>query len=152
MNVLNKKARHELIKKIIEDHIIHRQEDLVAALEKKGLDITQATISRDMKELALVKVPLEEGGYRYSLPDESTTSVVHRLEGLLKDSFVSIDSQNEMILIKTIPGSGEALAGVLQSDEFEQIFAVISNDDNILIICRDDDQAEELRNQLLRYI
>ncbi len=149
---MNKKERHDLIKRIVENNIIHRQEDLVDALEEEGLDITQATISRDIKEMALVKIPLDNGGYRYSMPDESNKSVIHQLESLLDHSFVSIDSQGDMILIRTIPGSGEALSEVLQSDEFEEIFAVITNDDNILIICRDEEKAENLRNQLLRYI
>lgn len=150
---MNKNERQSLIEHIVETENIQKQEDLVAILEKKyGMDITQATISRDIKEMALIKVPLASGGYRYSMPEDASSTVAQQLENLFRDSFVSIDSQNDMILIRTIPGNAEVLSNVLRSEEFDEIFAVVTNDDNILIICRGKEEAEGLRNQLLKYI
>lgn len=149
---LNKSERQALIQQIVSDEYIQRQEDLVAALEERGYEITQATISRDIKEMSLIKVPLDSGGYRYSMPQDTPYDVYHQLEKLFEQSFVSIDSQNDLILINTTPGSAEVLANVLQLQNFEEIFAVIENDNSVLIICRSVEAASDLRNQLLRYI
>ena len=152
MSELNKSERQALIQQIVNDEYIQRQEDLVAALEKRGYEITQATISRDIKEMSLIKIPLESGGYRYSMPKDTPYNVYHQLEKIFEQSFVSIDSQNDLILINTTPGSAEVLANVLQFQSFEEIFAVIENDNSVLIICRSVEAASDLRNQLLRYI
>lgn len=152
MSELNKNKRQTLIQKIVNEEYIQRQEDLVTALEKLGYDVTQATISRDIKEMSLIKIPLESGGYRYSMPKGTPSNVYYQLENIFEQSFVSIDSQNDLILINTTPGSAEVLANLLQFESFEEIFAVIENDTSVLIICRSVQAASDLRNQLLRYI
>ena len=149
---MRKKDRLALLKQILEEETIQKQEDFVRILKERGIEVTQATISRDMKELQLIKAPTAMGGYKYILPTEVNEATSNKLERLIKDSFVSIDSQNELLLIKTIPGNAFALGSLIEQMEFEEVFGVIAGDDTILIICRDEQKADQLQRQLIRYI
>ena len=149
---MKKKQRHDLLKQLIQEELIQKQEDFVRILKERGIEVTQATISRDIKELQLVKVPTPLGGYRYSLPPEMGYDTTMKLERLMKDSFLSIDSQREFLLVKTVPGNAVALGALIESVEFEEVFGIVTGDDTILIICRNEEKAEQLQRQLIRYI
>lgn len=149
---VNKKERHALIKRIVSEQKIRKQDDLVQALEEEGYEVTQATVSRDIQELQLIKVPDSERGYRYSLPYESEHRQSEKIERVIQSSFLSIDLLREFVWIKTIPGSGEVLGAVIEKAEIEDIFAVIPGDNHILVICQDYQAAEEVRNKIIQYL
>ncbi|MEG0288297.1 MAG: transcriptional regulator ArgR [Carnobacterium sp.] len=149
---MKKKERHRLLQNLIQEHIIEKQEDFVRILEEKGIEVTQATISRDIKELQLVKVPAPTGGYRYSLPPDVQHNTSKKLERLLKDAFVSIDVQDYFLLLRTIPGNAFALGSLIDLSDFSEIFGTISGDDNVLIICRSEEQAKNLKNHFISLI
>ncbi|ALV22948.1 Arginine pathway regulatory protein ArgR, repressor of arg regulon [Carnobacterium antarcticum] len=150
--MMKKKERHRLLQNLIQEHIIEKQEDFVRILEEKGIEVTQATISRDIKELQLVKVPAPTGGYRYSLPPDVQHNTSKKLERLLKDAFVSIDVQDYFLLLRTIPGNAFALGSLIDLSDFSEIFGTISGDDNVLIICRSEEQAKNLKNHFISLI
>ncbi len=149
---VNKKERQALIKKIVSEQKIRKQDDLVQALQEEGYEVTQATVSRDIQELQLIKVPDNEKGYRYSLPYESEHRQSEKIERIIQSSFLSIDLLREFVWIKTIPGSGEVLGSVIETAEADDIFAVVPGDDHILIICKDHEAAGEVRNRIIQYL
>src|SRR5690554_8002945 len=107
---MNKGQRHIKIREIIANHEIETQDDLVDQLRNEGFNVTQATISRDIKELHLVKVPLPDGRYKYSLPADQRFNPLQKLQRALTDAFVSIDGVAHFLILKTLPGNGNAIA------------------------------------------
>ncbi|HFN2111546.1 TPA: arginine repressor, partial [Enterococcus faecium] len=101
---MRKKDRHRLITRLLSEQDIRKQEEFVEILKSKGISVTQATISRDIKELKLIKVPASDGGYRYSIPAETNEDVNTKLEKLLKDAFVAVDQMEKFVILKTLPG------------------------------------------------
>jgi transcriptional regulator of arginine metabolism len=150
--MMKKKERHQLLKSLIQDYVIEKQEDFVSILKDKGTEVTQATISRDIKELQLIKVPSLSGGYRYSLPPDVHYNISKKLERLLKTCFVSADVQDYLLLVRTIPGNAFALASLIDLSEFEEIFGTISGDDSVLIICRSNELAKKIKNHFIRML
>lgn len=149
---MKKKERHRLLQDLIQDNIIEKQEDFVRILEERGIEVTQATISRDIKELQLVKVPAPAGGYRYSLPPDIQYDTSKKLERQLKDAFVSIDMQDIFLIIRTIPGNAFALGSLIDTSNFEEVFGTISGDDSVLIICRTKELAKVLKDYFIHLI
>jgi len=147
-----KAQRHIKIKELIASGVIETQDDLVAALRKAGFPVTQATVSRDIKELQLVKVPLEDGRYKYSLPPDRQTNPLQKLKRTLSDNFVSIDSTENLIVLKCSPGTANAIGALLDNMEWPEIMGTICGDDTILIICRTKDNATTIVRRLTELI
>lgn len=152
MNTLKKKERHQLLKKMVQQDVIRKQEDFVDKLHERGIEVTQATISRDIKELQLVKVPAQDGGYRYNLPPEMNFNISKKLSRLMKDAFVSIDTQREFVLIRTLPGNAFALGSLIETAKYSEMFGCISGDDTVLVICRDEESAERFQRRIISFI
>ncbi|MFW7433265.1 arginine repressor [Vagococcus carniphilus] len=148
---MRKQERHRWIEKIITEKDVTKQEELVAILLEHNIPVTQATISRDIKEMKLVKVPNGEKIYKYTMPTKNKTGQV-RLEKLLKNSFVDITQMDKMISLITKPGSGFALGNLIDEVYKADIFTVMSNDDKILIITKTEKQAIELEKKLLEIV
>ncbi|QXE00381.1 transcriptional regulator, ArgR family [Terribacillus aidingensis] len=146
---MSKIQRHIKIRELITNYDIETQDDLVDQLKDLGFNVTQATVSRDIKELHLVKVPTFEGAYKYSLPADNRFNPLEKLKRLIMDAFVSIDTTSHFIVLKTLPGNGNALAVLLDNLDWEEILGTISGDDTILIICRTEDDTEFVKDKLL---
>ena len=149
---MKKKERQELLKNLLQEEMIQKQDDFVRILKERNIPVTQATISRDIQEMQLVKIPTPLGGYRYSLPFDIDFDASRKLEKLIKDSFISIDMQREFLLLKTVPGNAVALGSLIENAEFEEVFGVVSGDDTVLIICRNEEKTEKLQRRLIRYL
>lgn len=148
-----KAQRHIKIREIISNKEIETQDELVEELKKAGYNITQATVSRDIKELHLIKVPTDTGTYKYSLPtEEKRFNPEKKLKRTLQDSFVSIDQSENFILLKTLPGNAQAVAAILDHLDWEEMMGTIAGDDTILIIARKKEQAPELMQRFLDLI
>lgn len=132
-----KAQRHMKIREIITAKEIETQDDLVNELKRAGYNVTQATVSRDIKELHLVKVLTDRGIYKYSLPADHRFNPLQKLKRILKESFINIDQSENLIVIKTLPGNANALASVLDRLDWEEILGTIAGDDTILVICRE---------------
>jgi len=125
------------IKEIILNRDIETQEELVAALRESGMEVTQATVSRDIKELMLIKIPSVSGSYKYAIPNESQRpSSVHKLKRALQDHFIHIDYTDNLVVMKCLPGTASTIAALIDHMEWTEIMGTISGDDTILIICR----------------
>ncbi|MDT2834860.1 ArgR family transcriptional regulator [Vagococcus carniphilus] len=148
---MRKQERHRWIEKIITEKDVTKQEELVALLLERNIPVTQATISRDIKEMKLVKVPNSDKTYKYNMPTKNKTEQ-RRLEKLLKNAFVDITQMDKMISLTTKPGSGFALGNLIDEVYNAEIFTVMSNDDKILIITKTEKQAVELEKKLLEIV
>ena len=146
---MNKGQRHIKIREIISNNDIETQDELVEILKNQGYNITQATVSRDIKELHLVKVPMPDGRYKYSLPADQRFNPLQKLKRSLIDAFVKIDSAGHLIVMKTLPGNANAIAALIDHLDWDEIVGTIGGDDTILIICRTADAAEEISNRFL---
>lgn len=152
MRAMNKSQRHIRIRDMIANNEIETQDDLVDLLKEAGYHVTQATISRDIKELHLIKVPLQDGRYKYSLPADQRFNPIQKLHRALADAFVSIDGTSHMLVMKTLPGNAHAIGSLLDHLDWEEILGTICGDDTILIICREESEREEIKNRLLEML
>lgn len=144
-----KTNRHAMIVAIIKEQVIGTQEDLGEALKNKGVLVTQATLSRDIKELGLIKVPTTEGYYRYSLPQDRTPGdLVRRAQRMLEDAVVSIDAAENFIVIKTMSGTAQGVAEAFDNLEWPEVLGTVAGDNTILVIIRSKAQVEEVLNRL----
>ena len=110
-----KAARHAMILDLIETFNIETQDDLAMRLKDRGINVTQATVSRDIKELRLIKVLAEDGGYKYATVDKAEAGLKERFIRIFSNSVVSIASTSNLIIIKTISGTGNAAAEAIDS-------------------------------------
>lgn len=144
-----KAQRHIKIREIISQHDIETQDELVEELKKAGYNVTQATVSRDIKELHLVKVPTNTGSYKYSLPIDKRFNPMQKLKRMLQESFVSIDEAENLIVMKTLPGNAHALGALMDNLDWEEIVGTIAGDDTIVIIVKNKQQSPLLVERFL---
>lgn len=139
-----KYTRHSKILELVETHEIETQEELALLLKEKGYNVTQATVSRDIKELRLIKVLTKEGKYKYATIKNQDSIVSERSLKILKNSVVGIDYAGNMIVIKTLVGSANAAAVAIDAVNFENIVGTIAGDDTIFLLIRTEDKVKEL--------
>jgi transcriptional regulator of arginine metabolism len=148
-----KGIRQFRIKEIITNRLIETQEDLVEALRDSGMQVTQATVSRDMKELMLTKVPAGEGRYKYSIPQEQQRpNPIHKLKRALLDHFVHIDFTDNLVVMKCFPGTANTICALVDNMEWSEVMGTICGDDTILMICRTKKQSGEIVERLLELL
>ncbi|MGM7701914.1 transcriptional regulator AhrC/ArgR [Pseudalkalibacillus sp. Hm43] len=146
---MNKGQRHIKIREIITNFDIDTQDELVERLKNAGFNVTQATVSRDIKELHLVKVPMQDGRYKYSLPADQRFNPLQKLKRTLTDSFINIDHTDHLIVMKTLPGNANAVGALIDNLDWEEIMGTICGDDTILIICRSPEDSPLVTRQFL---
>jgi len=121
---------------IITNQRISTQEELCEALKSSGYDVTQATVSRDIKELHLVKIP-DGQGYHYALPDNSPVrNSRERMRRLFQDSVIDIDCSENIIVIKTLPGAAQSIASLIDFADLENILGTVAGDDTIFVVVK----------------
>lgn len=128
-----KRKRHLRIREIIRQKPIETQEELAEELRKRGFDVTQATVSRDIKELRLIKVLKDDGRYYYAEPNRPGL-FSDKLLRMFKDSITSIASSENLIVIKTLSGTASAVAEAIDGLNSRQILGTIAGDNTILVI------------------
>lgn len=149
---MNKGQRHIKIRDIITNNDIETQDELVDSLKAAGFNVTQATVSRDIKELHLVKVPLMDGRYKYSLPADQRFNPLQKLKRTLMDAFVKIDSAGHLLVMKTLPGNAMAIGALIDHLDWNEILGTICGDDTCLIICRSPEDTDLITNRFLEML
>jgi transcriptional regulator of arginine metabolism len=144
-----KGQRHMKIREIIGSREIETQDELVDALCSAGYNVTQATVSRDIKELQLMKVPLADGRYKYSLPADQRFNPSQRLKRALTDHFVHIDFTENLVVLKCLPGTANTICALIDNLEWPEVMGTIGGDDTILIICRTKENSQHTVNTIL---
>ena len=140
-----KSTRHNLILEIIENRDIETQEELAAELKSHGVKVTQATVSRDIKELRLLKVLSENGGYKYATVERAEKGMNDRFARILAESIVSIDCVGNLMVIKTLPASAAAAGEAVDSMKWNEVLGTIAGDNTLLIIGRSGEAIENLQ-------
>jgi transcriptional regulator of arginine metabolism len=137
-----KATRHALILEIIQDRNIGTQEELAEELKKHGVMATQATISRDIKELRLIKTLSGSGVARYTVMDSRDDSAIDaRLMRIFSESVLKISASNNMIIIHTITGSANAAAQSIDTMDWEEILGTLAGDDTIFVVARSNEDV-----------
>lgn len=131
-----KRDRHAAIREIVEARPVGSQEELRKLLRQRGWDVTQSTLSRDLREMRLVRVPDPDGGSRYAAPEAPSDPGSPRLDALLPPLFVDVDGVGELLVIHTHRGGAQPVAEAIDVEEWPEILGTIAGDDTILLICR----------------
>lgn len=149
---MSKIQRHIKIRELISEKEIETQDDLVDRLKALGYNVTQATVSRDIKELHLVKVPSTNGTYKYSLPADQRFNPLDKLKRLIMDAFVKIDYASHFIILKTLPGNAHAVGVLIDNLDWEEIMGTICGDDTCLIICKTEADAHSIKDRFIEML
>ncbi len=140
---MNKKERLEKIRRFVTDYQIGTQEEIVEHLREAGISATQATVSRDIKELGIVKIPLKDNTYIYELPK----SIVRSLQ-LAENNIVHAERMGYMINLQVIPGNTIFVKSQLMTVFSDQIFSCIADDDSILMVLKSEETAKDIFEQV----
>ena len=131
-----KQTRHIRIVELIEKYDIETQEELAEYLKKDGFAVTQATVSRDIRELKLTKIPTGNGRQKYAVLRQDDSHLGYKYIRVLKECFVSMDSAQNILVIKTGVGMAMAVAAAIDAMKFEEIVGSIAGDDTIMMAIR----------------
>lgn len=147
-----KQKRHQKILELIASRPIGRQEELGQALEAVGILTTQSTLSKDMKELAIAKVPDRDGGFRYQAPAAGARALPQAgdlLRRELADFVVSLDGAENMLVVKTITGHAQAVCEALDQAGWPEVMGTIAGENTIFALCRSRAERERLQQRIL---
>ena len=136
-------ARHTKILEIIEKNAIETQEELAAKLKEEGFDVTQATISRDIREMKLTKMSTESGKQKYTAIKNADSGISDRLIRVFRDAVIRMDFAQNMIVIKTLNGMAMAVAVAVDNLHNSDILGTIAGDDTVFCVARTHNQAVE---------
>lgn len=142
-----KTVRQVTILDIIEKNDIETQEELADALRMRGIQVTQATVSRDIKELRLLKVLTPSGSYKYATADKAENGLTERFIRMLAESVLSVADSGNMIVVKTLSGSAAVAAEALDSFHWQEVLGTIAGDNTIFMVIR---SPEEVRSVVAR--
>ena len=145
-------ARHAKILEIISQKEIETQEELCAELNAMNYVVTQATISRDIRDLRLFKVAGEEKKYRYTYINEDESEISPKMKSLFRDCVVSINSAQNIVVIKTLTGNGANAGAVVDKLNYQEVLGSVAGDDTLLIVCKDTNAAVGIVDKLKTFI
>jgi transcriptional regulator of arginine metabolism len=149
---MSKKGRHQVIKEIIQNNHISSQDMLLSLLIDNGFDVTQATLSRDIKELKIIKAPAENGNYTYQLGDIINSGASDENSSLSSLGFVNIEFSGQLAVMKTRPGYAMAIAAEIDMKATKTILGTVAGDDTILLIPRENISRQEVITSLASFI
>ena len=147
-----KSRRHAKILDIISEYPIETQDELLTRLKYEGYKATQATISRDIKDLRLVKTLGSDGKYRYVSAAKNSTDIRSNFSSLFASSVNSIDFAQNIVVIKTLSGMAQAVCAALDSNDYKAVVGTIAGDDTIFIACRSSQLAVSLTEEFKKLI
>ncbi|MBQ8029037.1 MAG: arginine repressor [Clostridia bacterium] len=147
-----KKNRHDAILALIEQENISTQEELMTKLNQMGYKVTQATVSRDIKSLKLVKTPVPGGQYKYSAVKNENDDYSDKYHSILAHSVTSVDYAGNIAVVKCFSGMAQAAAAALDNLVTENIVGTLAGDDTVFVLCRNEASAESFTNHVGKYV
>ena len=145
-----KSKRQEKILELIEKYNIETQEELIARLAECGIESKQTTVSRDIKELMLIKVPTGDGRYRYALPaQENYAFTKERMRRVFNDTIVDCAYSENILVVRTLPGGANTVAAALDYCKWPEIIGTVAGDDSILVVIKPKETAPVVRKRIL---
>ncbi|MDD6573298.1 MAG: arginine repressor [Thermoflexaceae bacterium] len=149
---MRKALRHAKIKEIIGKYDIETQEDLVMRLNEMDCNVTQSTVSRDIRDLKLTKVSYEGGRQKYTYGSHDTQVLNDKYSRVLKDGFVSMDTAPGLLVVKTVSGMAMAVAAAIDAMKMEEIIGSIAGDDTIMCAVKTTEDAQMVMNSIEQII
>lgn len=143
-----KKARHSKIIEVIGKYDVETQEELAEKLREQGIQVTQATVSRDIRELQLTKVPAGGGAQKYAVLKQEDLQLGDKYTRVLRDGFVSMDTAQNILVLRTVSGMAMAVAAALDALRFPEVVGCIAGDDTIFVAVHSADEAGELKEKV----
>ncbi len=144
-----KKGRQAAIIKIIERQNVETQQELAELLNKEGFEVTQATVSRDIKAMKLSKVPVGNGHQKYVLLHHDEKHLSAKYVNVLKEGFVSMDMAQNILVVKTVSGMAMAVAAAIDNLKYPEIVGSIAGDDTIMMAIRSVEDTKSIMNQIM---
>ncbi len=150
MNTSNKvkKMRHMRILELIDSKDVETQEELMNLLRASGFEVTQATVSRDIRELKLTKATDKKGIYKYKSPSTASEYTENKYATVLYEAVISCTSAMNLVIVKTFSGMAPAAAAAVDYLGWESVLGSIAGDDNIFIACKTEKDAVDVKNKL----
>ncbi len=145
-----KKDRHSRILEIIREKEIETQEELADALRESGYSVTQATVSRDIRDLRLTKVQTGNGSQKYVAMAADDTGISERYIRVLRESYVSVDQAQNILVVKTVSGMAMAAAAAMDALNIDEIVGCIAGDDTIMVAVRTTEDATSVMSKIRR--
>jgi transcriptional regulator of arginine metabolism len=145
-------ARHAKILEIISQKEIETQEELCAELNAMNYVVTQATISRDIRDLHLFKVAGVEKKYRYAYINDGETEISPKMRNLFKNCVVGVSSAQNLVVVKTLTGNGANAGAIVDKMNYEEIIGSVAGDDTLLVVCKDTDSANAVVKKITAFI
>lgn len=139
-----KSARHAMILELIDRYNIETQDELASKLRTEGMRVTQATVSRDIKELRLIKVLAEDGSYKYATVDKAEAGLRDRFLSMFAHSVLSMTTAGNLIIVKTITGTANAAAEAIDSLKYDDVVGTIAGDNTIFVAIRNAEASNDL--------
>ena len=143
-----KRNRHDKIIELIATNVVETQEQLATLLKEAGYDVTQATVSRDIRQMKLTKQATEDGRYKYVYTTADSDVMQDKYVSVLKAGFVSMDVAQNLLVVKTVSGMAMALATAIDALDFPQVVGCIAGDDTIMIAIKSNEEAKEIMEEL----
>lgn len=143
-----KSKRQSMIHELIQQHEIETQSELTRLLSEAGFEVTQATVSRDIHELRLTKVPSANGNHKYAASAVAESQGMERLSRVFRDGFVSMDYAGNLLVIRTFDGMAMAVAAAIDAMRFPEILGSIAGDDVVMCAVKTQEQAISLMEKL----
>ncbi|MBR3770174.1 MAG: arginine repressor [Lachnospiraceae bacterium] len=147
-----KTRRQTKILELIKKYEIETQEDLSAYLEQEGYQVTQATVSRDIRELKLTKVSLTNGRQKYVALLETNEDLSQKYERIFRDGFISMDIAQNLLVIRTVSGMAMAVAAALDALQLQEVVGTIAGDDTIMCAARSTEDAIAVIDKLRKFV
>ena len=147
-----KNSRHTRILEIIGENVIETQDELIAKLRESGYPVTQATVSRDIKQLGLVKTAAKNGGYQYTAARSDSAGNESKLKNIMRETVLSAQNAENIVVIKTYSGMANAAAAAVDALSGDSIVGSIAGDDTIFIVCRTEADAQESQEEFRKLI
>lgn len=145
-------SRHNKILEIIESNDITTQDELVQKLRDNGMNVTQATVSRDIKDLKLVKVLTKDGNYKYAALKKEEKGSCDRLIRMLREVLVGIDSSENIVCLKTIPGSAQLVSKAVDELELKEIIGTIAGMDTVFMLIKNREDVDMIKDRFRKLI
>ncbi len=147
-----KKVRHRQIVDIISNYDIETQEELANRLKEAGFEVTQATVSRDIRELNLSKVPAGKGKQKYAVLRQEDSHMEDKFIRVLRDGFVSMDMAQNILVVRTVSGMAMAVAAAIDALKFSEVVGCIAGDDTIMVAVRTTEDTRILMDKIHKMI
>ena len=143
-----KYKRHSEIIKIVNAYNIETQDELIEKLKDRGFDVTQATVSRDIRELKLTKVAAGHNAYKYAVPSHDARVYTSKYQYIVRETIINVEAACNIIVLKTLPGMAQAAAAAIDAFGWNEVVGSIAGDDTIFIVMRTPEKAEEYSDNI----